>query len=531
MHLDFWNNPLVVSAFRVRYRRGSPGLLAATYLIVLISAGALLYEFRDELPIAWDRFFFIGLIGLQTFLSAVIAIRSTAASMANEVNNRTLDYQRIAALSPRAILLGKLIGEPALSYLLALATIPLALFSCQSSGVTMPVLLLLYGNVLTTGLLFAAIGLIHPLVPVAERKAGGRGSVGSGGWVFLIAFWLLMLTASSGGGLWSNPWFQGIVGSVVPVQSLYGVFQGDAWGQTVSLWNRDIPALLLTPVTQLLVAGVAFETMVRRLRNPLDGPMPKSAAYLLLAAADLVFVGIIQPAGLLLTYHVAEYFLSHLLMAIALAVIVTPQRVTWISWAWRFRRTASMPWNLLVGERSANLGVLVVVSLIGWLGCLLFLVVPAWFADQLRITATNAGTVAQIGCITALLTLSIGTLYQWLAIAIGRGAPMTLVLVLLVAMVLPLLLAAYSTGFAGDLARNDQQRITDYWLATTPLAHYYVWISESRAPLPTTPLVVIYALLLIGSVTLCWGTQRYHIRDVEKKLRRMGVGDRDAATR
>src|SRR5262245_59259896 len=115
MTLAFWNNPLVVSAFRVKYRRGAISATLLIYTVVLASAGlGLEYYDRQFLPhIPWATKFILGILGAQLAVSAFWAITATAKSVHTEVTNRTLELQRIAALGPRQILLGKLLGEPA----------------------------------------------------------------------------------------------------------------------------------------------------------------------------------------------------------------------------------------------------------------------------------------------------------------------------------------------------------------------------------------------------------------------------------
>jgi len=49
MHLDFWNNPIIVSAFRVRYRRGGFTNTLAPFLIVLAAIGAGLEYYQDKM--------------------------------------------------------------------------------------------------------------------------------------------------------------------------------------------------------------------------------------------------------------------------------------------------------------------------------------------------------------------------------------------------------------------------------------------------------------------------------------------------
>ena len=121
MHFAFWNNPLVVSAMRLKYRRGSPGMTASLYAAALLCLGAGLHYFQAAYSLPFATVFFLWIVAIQFLLTVFLAMLSVTSSINAEVVNRTLDFQRIVSLSPREILVGKMIGEPALSYLTCIA--------------------------------------------------------------------------------------------------------------------------------------------------------------------------------------------------------------------------------------------------------------------------------------------------------------------------------------------------------------------------------------------------------------------------
>ena len=125
----FWNNPIVVSAFRVKYRKSAPTLTATLWLLALAGLGVVMHHNLAGTTgvVPWYRLYFAVVIGVQAALAGVLALSSTHASITSEVGNRTLDFQRIASLSPFSILVGKLFGEPAIAYLLVFASIPISL--------------------------------------------------------------------------------------------------------------------------------------------------------------------------------------------------------------------------------------------------------------------------------------------------------------------------------------------------------------------------------------------------------------------
>src|SRR5262249_28362155 len=140
---------------------------------LLAAGGAALYYYRNDLGGNWVHIYFLSILGLQFFVSGLRAVTATSASIKAEVVNRTLDFQRIAALSPRQILLGKLLGEPAQAYLLAIAPIPLAFFCYLGGGATLEGLVGLYLQLATTTLMLGAMGLLNRIDTPGRRSRGG----------------------------------------------------------------------------------------------------------------------------------------------------------------------------------------------------------------------------------------------------------------------------------------------------------------------------------------------------------------------
>src|SRR5437588_1423535 len=286
MKLDFWNNPIIVSAFRVRYRRGGIFNITTIYLMALVIGGIVLYHYKDNIPGPWPRNYLLAMLALQFFISAIVAGSATAASMRSEVANRTLDFQRISSLSPQQILLGKLLGEPALAYLLAIATVPLAAWCWMLGvmGVSLAVLFLLYVNMATTTLLIGSLGLLHPLEITTGKSS--TGSAGNAGWGLLALVFGIQIVAAARF-LLAVPWSAALVGLVTPIAPFYGIIEGNPWQHAFSFFGFHIPFLLITPISQLLLAWLCFRIMVRRLINPLNPPFSKATAYVTLVIFDL----------------------------------------------------------------------------------------------------------------------------------------------------------------------------------------------------------------------------------------------------
>jgi hypothetical protein len=479
MQLDFWNNPIVVSAFRVKYRKGGLFNTTALYVLVLVAGGMVLHYYNDRLVGPFPRNYLLGLLGLQFVVSAVLAMSATSVSIRSEVVNRTLDFQRIASLSPRQILVGKLLGEPAQAYLLAMATVPLAAWcwTMGVEGVSLGVLVLLYVNLATHTLMAGTMGLQNNLEPPSGKTA--RTTAGGSGAAILVSAYVAATA------LFSAPWIKALAGLVTPVPLFQGIYEGNLWQHHVSFYGIRVPFLLITPVAQLLLAFLCFHTMVRRLVNPLNTSQSKGLAYGTLIVVDLVTAAVFcepVPLGLPLGARSAAFCLVHLMAGMSLTSSVTPWRESLRSWVWRFRGRSAWVRDLWLGERSENALALLTVCVVGVLGLLLFVLLPAGLQEGFQVVRQELTVPVTAILVTSLLTLSLGSLYQWLVFIAGpsgQGAFLTITAML----VGPVHLLGYYYRL-------------DWLSALSPSAHFVDWFTGG-APLDVVPLLVVYGLLLV----------------------------------
>jgi hypothetical protein len=513
IRLDFWNNPLVVSSFRVKYRRGGLFNLTTIYLLILVGGGVLIYHYQAKFdPWSWPKVYLVSVLGLQCVLSGVIAASATSASLRAEVVNRTLDFQRLVALSPKQILLGKLLGEPAVAYLLLIASFPIAAWCVALGvpGVSFAVLLLLYVNLACLTLLVSAMGLLQPLEPVAGKAPGSIASGAGGAWG-VVSVMVLVQVAVGANWLMSKPWSAALLGLATPVPAFFGVVHDDPWQPSLLLFGLHAPFLLVTPLSELLLTYLAFQATVRRLVHPLNPPVSKKLAYVILIVADVLTGAVLfEPPvlGFPIGQRTAAFGLAHLLVGLWLTSTVSPYKEGLQSWIWRYRGRVPRMHDLWLGARSENELALVTFALIGLVSLLLFVLIPFGLErgfDQLQ---PDLSMIVSTMGVATLLLLTFGIMYQWcvaLAGRAGRGVFATLVLFLVV----PLHIIGYFYKI-------------DTFLALSPSAHFGSWFSGTPPP-SLAPLVIAYTVGLF----LMWLSLRQYIARmqmvIQQKLRNMGV--------
>ena len=506
MKLDFWNNPIIVSAFRVKYRRGGLFLVTTIYLLILTGGGMLLWRYDDpKLYGPWHRNYFVALFSVQLAISGLIAVGTTSASIRSEVTSRTLDFQRIATLSPRSILIGKLLGEPALAYLLAIATVPLTFYCWVAGlpGISLAVWVLLYLNVATSTLMVGTMGMIQRLEPVPGRSASG----GAGGGMLAIV--LISQYIAAGIALASGNRSASVAGLVTPIPALAGVFQGDPWWRhSLHMFGFELPLIIATPVAQLFIAYLCFEIMARRLVNPLNTAFSKKLAYVVLLLIDILTAFIVfGPFSISLANRCVTFCLVHLIASLWLIDCITPWKESLQSWVWRLRGRPNRFRDSLVGERSQNTAVLFAFSALGTAVLCLLVIVPGGIADAFAEFRLSWGVIASAWLTMVLLILAMGVFEQWCVFNVGReGRAVYIFLTLL--LILPLQIAG---------AYYDNKLV----LSFTPSAQFAAWMSGSRLPL--APLLVTYGLLLAMSwLSMRRGLRAFEI-SVDQKIAIMGV--------
>jgi len=502
MHLAFWNNPIIVSAFRVRYRRGGFTNTLAPYLVVLAAIGAGLEYYQDKMRVPWAQIYYPILMGLQFLGLGVMASTATAASIRSEVVNRTLDFQRIAALSPRQILLGKLLGEPAVAYLMAMASFPLAGWCVLAGGVSLEVMLLMHVNLATTLLLCGATGLMGRIEPPVGQATGVLFSI----WALAMPIPLLFVSTFVGRVAPNSPWSIGV--------SLFGVY---------------VPYLLLLPPVQLLLAYICFRIMERQLITPLNPMISKPLAYVLLAAVDLVSAALLfnlKPSawdpdlGALAIRRGVIFCLIHLFASLALTFGMTAWRETLYSWVWRFRRRRPQLEDLLLGDRSENILALATFAVMGLISLGLFVVLPTvWIENppslaEGGVSGLILSNLIAAATLTAVLLLAFGTIHQWLLLITGRlGSTFTFILAAMVTFI-PLV---------GGLRKQ-----AEWTMSFSPLMHYAHWLglNSPRDPQPAFSYLILVGLYLVVFMVF-WRLLRTRMRKLEAwvdfKLRTMGA--------
>ncbi len=523
MQYDFWNNPLVVSAMRLKYRRSSPGITTCLYLLVLLTIGSVLHHYQAAYNMPPGRAFLLVMLGLQFLVSGGIALFTVASSIHAEVANHTLDFQRIVSLRPYEILLGKMIGEPAISYFLAIATLPFAVLCWLEGSVSVVTMAWFYANLATFTLLCAAFGTIHTLVPATQGTSGRKsGSIGLAFiWVPMTIFPSLM---SRGTGWLQDSWLGTVVNLCTPIGSLRFLFEGRPWDAQISLWGIGFPSLVVAPLTQLVLTYWIVMAMSRRLKNPVDPPVRRLHTYVALFIFDLLLAGACfsqWEQGATTTGLLAQFGLSHLIASLVLLLGITPAKPVLISWLWRFQTRDSWLRSSCLGRRAEITMVLPIYCLIG---ALVVFVGFAWptIASQTAVNAAvQVGSLIEMLVVTSTLILACGMLHQWCVAIAGRTGVLVYAVCLLLINIVPPIVASLMLY---PFPLRDAQGLSEFVVSLSPGAYFLSHLTRNTfQPLPYAGLIVPQLGLIVGCFWMLRRWLRSQQAIVTTKLKGMDV--------
>jgi hypothetical protein len=472
----------------------------------------------EAFPVA--RTYLLILFSIHFLLCAVIALVTTTGSMNAEVTNRTLDFQRIVSLSPQTILLGKMIGEPAVTYFLIMASVPFAVLAWASGGAAAGEILFLYINLLTFVLMAASIGLIHSLNPPTPGSTRQRG--GAGAAVFALAFIIIPQLLANSGAAMNAPVLGEVLQLVTPLGALRSLWDGNAWDAHVSLWGLNIPSLVFGPVVQLGIAAWIVAAMARRLKNPVDPALTKRGAYATMAVLDLVLAAICfaqwrqgaSPGALLYAFC-----FGHVIACLLVAFAIVPRQTAVLSWIWRRGPRRSPLREMALADRSPISLAAVVLGLIGPAVLAVGYLLPMYFlgwpgADQLSLMHIVEACVVTVALVTAM-----SIVHQLFAAVPKRGGNLLYFLLVLALNVLPPITAALLEADAIRASRETQQAIA----SLSPAGYYIMNMSRWSPDVRGGWLIVIYLSLAALSYRLLERWLRRQTIVIDGKLQSLNL--------
>lgn len=527
MNLLPWNNPLVGTAFMLRTRRGNLLINITLYIIVLVMGyvGWQYYlSLNPRMQSNPNNVFLRILFGVQCFLSGIVMLGQAGSSLKNEVMNKTLDFQRIAATGPWDILMGKLLGMPIMAYLLALAAIPVAVFALANgaAGISLLDLLLIWLQLMTFLFLLGSCAIQNTLQITSSKGTGAAPGFG----MFMAGVGLMIYASFAAGDSITylmDPRRMTLGALFSPLTAYAGIAAENPWAAKFYWFDLQIPCLLLTPVAHIIVAWFFLSIMVRRLENVDSTPLGKGKSHLFLLLADLILVGVLHScrstgpvlgaAGMTLQQRVGMFLLFHVAISVIYFVTLTPRADLVMSWIWRFRTNSYLRDSLLEDRAPNTISVLINLLTVAFGVMLLCLVSTDSFTDP--------SFLVDVSLTAGVTILAYGLLYQLFQLISRKFSSLLMLVLFFVLGILPI--------FVGTALR--QPRLAEFnevgkgLLMATPFSQALRWVNQDLdkvfADVSPYPVIIAYCLLSSIAFIMTWRWLTARINRVEATKTRL----------
>ena len=401
-----------------------------------------------------------------------------------------------------------------LAFFSIIPTIPLSVYCCLILGVegmNLPNLLLVYAALLTTTILSGSLGLLQPLEIDPSGKAKPANNFRRCPEHLQL---VLLLRAGIACQRVLDSW-NALVGGTLGPPHAYPNLRGHLPRKPLGIWD-----VFLRPPDSVHPPHARFANgSGRPHRLCHDAPPGESIAndrwtFTRLSApfrmrhlvVACVFYDNSPPLGKGLFTRSAAFWFAHLLFGLFLMTLITPSRETLWSWSWRFRGRTSWVRDRVLGERSVNSLVLVIMACIGLADYFAMLVLPATRLFTPYEISEFLPDAFRMALACTILFLGAGSLFQWIIIAFdksGRGLFFTLSVLLIV---------------PADLAGRYFQ--IDFLRALTPSDHFGHWFNEEPSQ-NLLAMVTVYAAILLVTQVRTHRRIAAMNRVVDNKLRTM----------
>ncbi len=373
--LQFWRNPEFVRHVRAELRPARAVTVAVVALFVCgliwLSCWSFVQQDLENARNGFQRYggeqwmarvamlektafhqtwllFFQWAFAIQGVMVTLWSLFACAQSVSGERDRKTWDFQRATSLRSSELLVGKLIGEPILTYFLVLCLLPLTVIGGLVGGVSLGSLVSAYLLMLLGSLFLGVCGLFLSTL----LESGNRGIT------LLVGLAMYFLMAGSMG--MANSGFPGVAASS-PLSGIIGLYSPNepVFRRLPTLFGQPVPWLLLSVLLWVTFGSWIVLMLVRNLKRDYEEIRPLSRWQAVGCAAFLNFVlyAMVNPArfGEAGSHELMSLMIGVnglILFVIGLASL-TPQERLRVWWRKRATRASAMfsedglPWPWL----------------------------------------------------------------------------------------------------------------------------------------------------------------------------------------
>ncbi len=276
----------------------------------------------DTISINTSRNAYRGLLLMQFGVLTFWSLLSCTQAVSRERERGTWDFQRTTRLTSAELLIGKLLGEPALAYFIVLCSLPITLAVGLVGRIGILNILSAYVVLLSSALFIGLAGLW--LSGLFENKSRGIGLIGA-----FLMYGLFLLAQT----LTQSP-FPGLAAFSPLVTLLPLVGAGRVATAPPTIFGGQVPGLLMTLLLYITFGAWFVVMLVRNLKRDFREVrlLSRWQAVACCAFLNFVFYSLFNPRnGQLNNANDFVMFMiginGFILFALGLAILSTPERL------------------------------------------------------------------------------------------------------------------------------------------------------------------------------------------------------------
>ncbi len=330
----------------------------------------------------WNFDLFTAMVLISISLLLVVGCYLITSDLAKEEKRGTLGFVRLSPQPVHKIIIGKILGVPALLYLGIALVIPFNLSVGAGAHIPLPWIALTYALGIAACVCFYSVAALFSFV--GKDFLGGFQAWLCGGMVGLYLMFTTLLSFESSLPFdtafdWLRMFYPGTIFYYLVDQSslasdLINYFEpqdlfATLWYQN-SLWYSSFLGLGFVFINYLLVTCVAWQGIRRRFYEPNATLINKKTAYLVAIGSMVIATGFAcggEGSYKQITENIALLQLLHLFLFLGLTIALTPERQLVQDWA-RYRHQGLFSrhlWvDLLWGEKSPAFVAIAVAALV-----------------------------------------------------------------------------------------------------------------------------------------------------------------------
>lgn len=318
----------------------------------------------------WWLHMFITMSIIGIFVLLVIGSYMLIADLSKEERNTTLNFIRLSPQSAKTILVGKLLGVPALVYLFGLLAVPLHIVSGLAAGIPFVLIVCFYLALISACIFFYSASALYSLV--SSSLGSFQAWLGSSA-IFSFLLMMMGMTLENNSSFSQTPFDWLILfypGTVlmylvkstflnpdsVGVLSFNGLNELHWYGNTI--WQSAWLGIAFILANFSIWTFWIWKGLQRRFHNPLTTVITKSQSYWISACFAVINLGFVfqDVSGYRTQDNVQILQLFSFILFSILIAALSPHRQALQDWS-RYRHqnpkeTRNLWTDLIIGEKS-----------------------------------------------------------------------------------------------------------------------------------------------------------------------------------